>query len=470
MVKRPITTSIRKIKKPATLVHDGFMNAMTRTGLGNLNPISYSGYMYQNLTSNYQMLANMYKSNWIIKRIIDVVAGDMLKEGYDITSQITPEDENRIKKLERRLRINQKINEGLCWGRLFGGAGGLIVIDGEENLEEPIDYDAIGLNSFKGILIFDCKHGISPCVELISDINNIEFGLPEYYEITSDNLHSVRVHHSRILRFEGRRLPAFDRPSNNYWGMSEIEHTMDELTKRDNVSWNIAMLTFLANIRVLKLFGLESLQGRANADGKSNLQSRIEATNMIMNSQGLLVLGEQDDFQSFQYSFAGLGECYDRFMMDISGACEIPVTKLFGRSPAGMNATGESDLTNYYDMIRERQESILRPIYEKLLPIMFISEFGKVPEDLDFEFNSLEASNDNEKADLATKKTGIIIQAVEAGLISQQTALKELRQMTEITGDFSNITDEDINKANAEVGKPTEEMPMPENLGADTEL
>ncbi len=468
MLKRPSTntrpTNIRRIKKPATLTYDGFINTLTRTGLGALNPVSYSSYLYQNFTFNYQELLNLYKSHWVVKRIIDVVAGDMLREGYDITSQITPEEENALKNLTRSLRINQKLNEGLCWGRLFGGAGGLIVVKGGEDLSLPLDYDTVELDSFKGILIFDCKNGIYPTGDIIDDIDNIDFGLPEYYNISNDNFHSVKVHHSRIIRFEGRKLPMVERASNNYWGASEIEHIREELAKRDNVSWNISMLTFMANLRVLKLFGLESLQGRANADGISNLQHRIEATNAIMNSNGLLVLGENDEFQSFQYSFAGLGECYDRFMMDISGACEIPVTRLFGRSPAGMNATGESDLTNYYDMIREKQESILRPIYEKLLPIMFLSLFGKVPEDLNFEFNPLESPNDMEKSDLATKKTGNITQVYQAGLISQQTALKELRQMTELTGDFSNITDEEINKAKTEAEQPNEGMAIPEGM------
>ena len=96
MLKRPSTntrpTNIRRIKKPATLTYDGFINALTRTGLGALNPVSYSSYLYQNFTSNYQELLNLYKSHWVVKRIIDVVAGDMLREGYDITSQITPEE------------------------------------------------------------------------------------------------------------------------------------------------------------------------------------------------------------------------------------------------------------------------------------------------------------------------------------------------------------------------------------------
>ncbi|MFP3681974.1 DUF1073 domain-containing protein, partial [Pseudomonas sp. SIMBA_041] len=65
-------------------------------------------------------------------------------------------------------------------------------------------------------------------------------------------------------------------------------------------------------------------------------------------------------------------------MLDISGASEIPVTRLFGRSPAGMNATGESDLQNYYEVVQQQQESTLGPILDKLLPIICMSEFGAI--------------------------------------------------------------------------------------------
>ena len=148
-------------------------------------------------------------------------------------------------------------------------------------------------------------------------------------------------------------------------------------------------------------------------------------------------------------------------MMDISGACEIPVTKLFGRSPAGMNATGESDLSNYYEMIARRQESILRPIYDKLFPILFLSVCGFIPDDLDYDFNPLRIPSEEEKSALTTQYTNNIIQAYQAGLITQKTAMKELRQVTEITGAWSNISDEEIEKASEEFASPESEEANP---------
>lgn len=135
------------------------------------------------------------------------------------------------------------------------------------------------------------------------------------------------------------------------------------------------------------------------------------------------------------------------------------MTKLFGRAPAGMNATGESDLQNYYDSIETKQEDDLRPVLEKLLPVLCLSELGAVPDDLEFQFNPVRRPSDEEKRDLASKGTTSIVEAFNAGVIDHQTALKELRQMSEFTGQWSNITDEMIERASSEFEPAGEELP-----------
>ena len=153
-------------------------------------------------------------------------------------------------------------------------------------------------------------------------------------------------------------------------------------------------------------------------------------------------------------------------MIDIAGAAGIPATKLFGRSPEGMNATGESDLTNYYDMIAQEQESKLRPILNKLLPVMCMSTFGAVPDDLDFEFDPVSEPSDKDRSDLAKSQTENVVTVFNAGLISARTALKELKQQGESIGAWSNISDEDIQKASDEV-EPAGEMGGLGGMGAE---
>lgn len=226
-------------------------------------------------------------------------------------------------------------------------------------------------------------------------------------------------------------------------GASVVESVFDELKKRDNTSFNIANLVFLANLRIYKT-GMTDLLSLGDTQLQQDFYNAMQTINWMMNNSGMTIIGKEDEFDSKQYTFTGLNDVYESFMLDIAGACEIPVTRLFGRSPAGFNATGESDLTNYYDSIEEKQEAYLAPILDKLLPVIALSTWGMVPDDLDYEFNPLRKADPKENADLAKSMTESVITVYNANLISQQTALKELRQQSEMTGMWSNITDEDI--------------------------
>lgn len=112
-----------------------------------------------------------------------------------------------------------------------------------------------------------------------------------------------------------------------------------------------------------------------------------------------------------------------------------------------MNAAGESDLINCCDKIAQLQESDLRPVLEKLLPIMCMSVFGRVPDDIDIEFNPVAETGEEERANLIQQSSGAILQVFQGGLISRKTALKELRQSGVAYNMWSNIADEDIENA-----------------------
>lgn len=452
---------------------DSFQNPLTRSGLFMPNPLETTQYPLTRFTRDWQTINSLYRSHWVIRRVIDVIPEDMIKNGYKVLSQITPDALKKIARMDRVTQTSRKILEGLKWGRLYGGAGALVMIEGQEDLlDQPIDYEQIMPGSYKGLLVLDRWSGITPEDALVTDISDPEFGMPEYYRISSDNLDmGIRVHHSRILRFMGRDLPYLEKLAETYWGASEIEHVFDELRKRDNVSWNIAMLTFMANLRVFKMEGMEQVLALGSEKTLQSLYNTIQGMNTLMNNNAVQILGANDSYESHQYTFGGIGEVYDRFMMDLAGAAETPVTKLFGRSPAGMNATGESDMQNYYDTIEEKQESDLRPVYDKILPIMMMSEFGAIPDDFDYVFNPVRRPSDDEMADLASKNIDSITKAFQAGLISQKIGLKELRQQSEQTGLFSNITDEDIEAADdttPNFNESTPQMPMEsENEGED---
>jgi phage-related protein (TIGR01555 family) len=459
VIKEKLKSQTEVLNKLYTI--DAFQNQMARLGFGQPNLNEGADYPLTRMSQNYNLFTSLYRSSWIVRKIVDVFPSDMVKNWIKFNSSLDPEKISKINSVIRKTKTKEKIKEGLRWARLYGGAAGLILIDDDEDLSEPLDYDAIMLDDYKGLLIFDRWNGIYPDIELEDDISDEEYGYPKYYSISLSEANSnlmlsynkqdlVKVHHSRIVRFNGRDLPLWERQAEMFWGESEIEIVFEELKKRDNTSANIASLIFLANIRVLKMNDLGQLLGASTQKAQENLYKVLQAQNQLMSNMGIYVMDKDDDFGSEQYSFGGLNDIYESFMLDIAGACEMPVTKLFGREPAGFNSTGESDLTQYYDTLEEKQETYLQPIIDKLLPIIFMSTLGAIPEDLDWEFNPCMNVNSKELADLAQSMASPIFEAFNAGLITKEIALKELKQQNEKTGMWSNITDEDIKNAKNE--------------------
>lgn len=437
----------RNVGRKLTL--DEFVNPLARSGAGMPNLLEATEYPLTRFTQNWQVLNSLYRSHWVVQKIINTIPQDMMKNGYDFQSDINPDQIQKISKVIRQTRLHSKILNGLYWGRLYGGAAGIIMIDGEaDRMDEPLDLDRVMPGAFKGLLIMDRWSGIIPSADLITDITDPDFGMPEYYEVTlPEGQGVIQLHNSRVCRFSGREMPYLEKLAENYWGTSEMEHVFSELKKRDNVSWNIALLTFMANIRVMKMDGMEQLMAYGGGKQQEALYNTLEGLNMMLNNNGIQILGKDDSYESHQYTFSGLGEVYDRFMMDVSGACGIPVTKLFGRSPAGMNSTGDADMDNYYDTIEQSQESQLRPVLDKLLPIVCMSALGAVPDDLDYIFNPVRRPSNDEKQSLGSQQTAAVVQAYTAGLVSEKTALRELQGSSKLTGMWTNITDKQIEAA-----------------------
>ena len=420
---------------------DGYSNAAAF--LGEDSPLISSGtFRRSNLTANTELLTVTYRESWLAKRIIDMPSEDMTRAWYSLSTALPEDDLQDLKKLEAKHSVKQEMTNALRWARLYGGSLALMVIRGEEDmLDQPLDMDLLLTDCFQGLLVLDRAQGLSPSLELVSDLDDPDFGLPEYYTVDLEmgELRSVRIHHSRVLRFTGRELPRTEAVAEDYWGASELEHIWDELQKRSATSANIAQLIFQANITTLKMgrFGEHLAFGSENQ--KSAILRSIEQENRMRTSFGLQLLSAGDSMETHSYSFGGLSDIYEAFMMDMAGAAEIPATKLFGRSPQGFNATGESDLRNYCDLIAQMQERMLRPALEKLLPVMAVSCWGYVPDDLEIVFEPVMTTSPAERAELVSKLSGDVIQAFQCGLLTREEALEELKARGEELGVYTKV-------------------------------
>lgn len=425
---------------------DAFSNPLFRLGFGSQSPLEATEYPMTRMTDNYALLNSLYRDNWVVQNVVGIIPDDMTKEWFTLSGTITPDQRAEFERAQRTTQLQQKINEGLRWGRLYGGAAGLILIKGQEDmLEDPLDLETILPGSFVGIYIFDRWCGITPDMGLVNDMADPDFGLPEYYTINGEESRIVaRVHHSRIIRFTGRDLPFLEKIAEMYWGESEVEALYHDVVKHDNVANNMAALTFRANIDTMAVDNLNQLFSMTSTEQQRRFWNTMQAQSVMKSNFGMQLVNKGDEITNTQYSFAGLPEVYDSMCLDLAGAARIPVTKLFGRAPAGMNATGESDLRNYYDYVDTLRESKLRPILEKLLPILCMSLWGQVPKGLTINFPTLWTPTAMEIAEIALKKAQAIRDTFQAGLFRADTAQRELKALAEETGMFGSITDEEI--------------------------
>lgn len=449
--------------------NDSFVNFAANLGYGTRNLTAGSSYQLSPISRNHQQLEMMYRGSWIVRQIVDSVAEDMTRAGVALETDMTPEDEARMMETWNALQLWQNIQDTIKWARLYGGALGVIMIDGQDPSKE-MRLETIGKGSFKGIMVLD-RWMVQPSLEDTVRELGPNFGLPRFYEVISDahSVPSMRVHWTRCIRFEGANLPYWQKMGENLWGISVIESMLDRLYAFDSATNGAAQLVYKAHLRTYSVEGLRTLIA---AGGKS-YQAFLEQLGLIrlmQSNEGMTIMDATDKFEAHAYAFGGLSELLIQFGQQLSGAAQIPLVRLFGQSPAGLNATGDSDIRNYYDMINSQQEAKLRLQIKKLFEVLHRHEFGMpLPEGFNFSFRPLWQLAENEKSQSANQITQTVMSAFEQAVVGRKTVLKELKESSKVTGIWTNITDEEIERAEEDPPDPMEAQAMAGQPGAPGE-
>jgi hypothetical protein len=170
-----------------------------------------------------------------------------------------------------------------------------------------------------------------------------------------------------------------------------------------------------------------------------------------MSNQSLIPLPTDGGLESTQFTFSGLEGIFQLFQLNLAGAAQMPVTRLFGRTYTGLGQTGDGDERIYEEKISTDQSTYLEPQLEKLYPVICMSELGEVPDDLDLSFPSIRVLDEKEKAELAKSVADTTTVYLNGGIMSPRVVGREVKQSSIITGVGTNLTDEDIEKLSDEV-------------------
>ena len=424
--------------------NDGLVNLVSRMGAGANNALSQGGYRTSGLTQQQTKLDIMYQSSWIVGKVVDAVAEDMTRAGVYLRG--IDEQADAVQGELTKRNVWPKLTELIKWARLYGGAIGVMMIAGQR-LDTPLRIDTVSKDSFRGLKVLDRwrlnLEGIAP--ETLDDT-------PEYYVF---NATGERIHHTRVIRQIGTELPHWAALQQQGWGASVIERMDDRILSFDSVTMGVANLVFKAHLRTIRIEGYRQLLS-TGGKAEENLLKSLKLMQVLQTNEGLTIMDKSDEFATHSYAFGGLGDVVLQFAQQLAGASGIPLVRLFGQSPAGLNATGDGDIRNYYDTVANSQEARLRAPMEQLLQVVYRSAIGSAPPaEMSMSFVPLWQMSEKEKAEIAKTSVDGIVALAGADIISKGTALREMQRVGGETGLGSSITDEEVGDADEEPPLPT---------------
>lgn len=400
---------------------DGYVNLLNKYGTKQDNSEAYK-FEREPVIPDMQ-LTGLYEGNGLFSKIIDTPAEEALKHGFDLnlkSDELNAFVEDALDDLEWEERAATAIK----WARLYGGALIVMLIDDGRGLEEPVDWEHI--RSIDELRVYE-RSIVQPDYASLyqqdyggKGVGNrvSKFGQPEYYYVSSI-YGSFKVHESRCLVFRNGVLP--EQTSNAtylFWGMPEYVRIRRALRETVTAHTDSVKLLERSVQAIYSMKGLASLL--TTDDGENQVLKRLQLVDTsrgLLNSIAIDSEGEQYDFKTFQFS--GVKDVIDATCNMLSALTNIPQTILFGRSPAGMNATGDSDFESYYNFVEKIQRLMLKRNLRTLLDVVFRAGIasGDVAEEPDYklEFKPLWSLSDTEQAAVDQTKA-------QTALVKAQTA------------------------------------------------
>lgn len=383
---------------------DGYVNLLNKYGTKQDNSEAYK-FEREPVIPDMQ-LTGLYEGNGLFSKIIDTPAEEALKHGFDLnlkSDEVNAFVEDALDDLE----WEEKAATAIKWARLYGGALIVMLIDDGRGLEEAVDWEHI--RSIDELRVYE-RSIVQPDSSSLyqqdyggKGVGNrvSKFGQPEYYYVSSI-YGSFKVHESRCLVFRNGVLP--EQTSNAtylFWGMPEYVRIRRALRETVTAHTDSVKLLERSVQAIYSMKGLASLL--TTDDGENQVLKRLQLVDTsrgLLNSIAIDSEGENYDFKTFQFS--GVKDVIDATCNMLSALTNIPQTILFGRSPAGMNATGDSDFESYYNFVEKIQRLMLKRNLRTLLDVVFRAGIasGDVAEEPDYklEFKPLWSLSDTEQA------------------------------------------------------------------------
>lgn len=334
------------------MIQDGWVNSLI--GLGNSLTDRALSTTYSAATRlDEATISALYTHDWLARRIVQLLPEQALRKG--VVSDVW----DRFTELNRHeLYPHGVLQQALFQGRAFGGS----VLIGGFRYGEPFE----PLSNTELLWLDACPWHWLSVLEREQDANQARFGLPTVLLVGGQHpRRGLKVHVSRCIVCTGLPPAEADPQARIPW-LSVLEPVYQVLQSY-GLSWaGVGQLVNELSIKVLKLKGLTAMISQT---GQTALEARQRALSLGMTSTRTLFLDADADesLTRVDVSLTALPQLMQQICLQMSGAADMPATVLFGREPAGLSSTGESDTRQWYDRVSAYQIQDLEPKLRVLL-------------------------------------------------------------------------------------------------------
>ena len=377
--------------------------------------------------------------NGMIRACVQTVADDITREWIEVKGgDGTPqEDVCRLEDLlESKYHLKELFHSVAATVGYMGGA--FIFIDtGAESadLSLPLRISSLSAEMSEGMALRFTL--VDPVNVTPGDYNASNPLRPDYMRPKCWWVLGQKVHASRMISVFDNPPPLLLRPSYNFLGIPQAQILWDYV-----LHWNecrIYTANLLKKVSLL-VFKTDVTGALSTAGGVQAIDTKMQMLGRYRDNDSVAVCDKTDeDIANVQTSIAGCTDIVRQSLEMIAAINRTPAVKLLGISPSGFNATGESDLKNYYDHIRTKQET-LRPAVEQCLKAIEIAETGKIDPSITFDFRLLGTDNDSAKAMNAQTRINTLGAALDRQVISPEEMRQAVKADPDMGLDF--ISDE----------------------------
>ena len=388
--------------------------AMDNSPLGNFGADCFFGAGF----IGYPRLAELAQISEY-RSVSENTANEMTRQWIEIKS-VGEEDNSevikQIKECYERLNVRDAFRKAIETDGLFGRGQIFVQIKGHDGkLANPLllTEKTIAKGSLKALV------NIEPMWTTPAPYNAIDPTLPDFYKPKAWYVMAQEIHASRLFTLISRPVPDMLKPAYNFGGVSMTQLMMPYVERWLRTVDSVSDLLHSFSLSGIKTDMSAILSG--SDDGDTNIMLRAELYNRLRDNRGLMLLSkDEEEFFQFNTPLSGLDALLAQSQEQMAAPSHTPLVKLLGITPSGLNASTEGEIAVYYDHIRAMQENLLRDPLDKLLKLVQLHLFGKVNDNITFDFVPLQQMSETELSTIRKSDTDRDVAYIQAGVVSAE--------------------------------------------------